>query len=856
MTLLRTSILAVSLSLLPSTLLVGSAEAAPHEDDPKVLDRRPAIPGSGFRRGDAGGLASLDQRALAGGAGGAFVGQGLRLESWLTLADLGSEGATGNDCWGYASPSGREYALIGTSTLTAVVEVTDPANAQLIGTIAGPNSLWRDIKVYQDRAYAVSEGGSGIQVINLSNVDAGQVTLETTITGQGSDATHNVAIDEDSGFLYRTGGSGNGLRIYSLANPGSPQFVGSWSSRYVHDAQVVTYSSGPFAGRQVAFCCAGFNNGSVDTGLTILDVTNKSNIQVLSQLAYPQRRYSHQGWLSADRTRFYLGDELDEGAGLDLTTTRVFDVSDPANAFLIGRFDNGVSAISHNMYERDGYLFQANYTSGVRVLDIGANPDDPEEVAFFDTAPDLKSLTFNGLWSVYPNLPSGTVIGSDLERGLFVFSFDPLRVTAQAAGLDAIDAAGEMVTATIEEMSAGTLDASSIELVFDAGFGPVRTPMTPNGTVSQYEASFPALPCGAEVTWYVTAKTLSGVETTFPAGAPAIPYSSLVGEAVAVVRDDDMQSPAGWVGGAPGDTALRGQWELAVPIGTDAEPIGDFSEDGNRCWFTGQGAVQNNSDADVDFGFTTLTTPVFDLSSLSFPRVEYYRWYSNQLGPNLADDVFVVDISNDGGATWTNLETIGPFGSGTEPGWQRVSFLVAETLPPTDAVQLRFIATDVGRTNIVEAAIDEFRILDAACDEPVGTAYCTATPNSSGAPGAVVGSGSDFLSLNDLELTATSLPPSQTGFFIVSREQSFVAGIGGGDGNLCIGANIGRYLGQVANSGAAGEIRLVVDATAIPQPTATVGTLPGDTWNFQCWHRDANPGPTSNLTNGYSVTFR
>jgi hypothetical protein len=71
-----------------------------------------------------------------------------------------------------------------------------------------------------------------------------------------------------------------------------------------------------------------------------------------------------------------------------------------------------------------------------------------------------------------------------------------------------------------------------------------------------------------------------------------------------------------------------------------------------------------------------------------------------------------------------------------------------------------------------------------------------------------------------------------------------------------VGANTGRYLGQVGNSGATGEIRLIVDATAIPQPMSTVGTLPGDTWNFQCWHRDTNPTPTSNFTRGYSVTFR
>ncbi|MEL6907025.1 MAG: choice-of-anchor B family protein, partial [Planctomycetota bacterium] len=382
-----------------SLALLGASPALAHEDDPKILDRAPAHPGPGFRAGlarGAGGAGSATNAATLG-----FPAQGMEVEAWLTLEDLtGFEGSGGNDCWGYVSPSGREYALVGVTTQSVVVEITDPANPTVVARMDGPGSLWRDIKVYQDHFYAVSEGGSGIQVFDLSQVDSGVVTLVNTITGQGTDETHNVAIDEDSGFLYRCGGDRNGLRIYSLANPSQPVYVGGWFPRYVHDAQVVTYTSGPYAGKQVAFCCAGLNNGAGDTGLSILDVTNKSNIQVMSQLGYPGREYSHQGWLSEDRTRFYLGDELDERAGA-LQTTRVFDVTDLNNAVFTGEFTTPIRCISHNMYERDGLLFQANYTSGVRVFDVAADPDQPEEIAFFDTAPDRTDATFNGCWNVY-----------------------------------------------------------------------------------------------------------------------------------------------------------------------------------------------------------------------------------------------------------------------------------------------------------------------------------------------------------------------------------------------------------------------------------------------------------------------
>ena len=842
---------ALGLAASPS---MAASSVLPHEDDPKVLDRRPAVPGSGYRRieelsGNGATSRAATELALE------FSAQGFRLESWLTLEDMGVVGS-GNDCWGYVSPSGREYALMGTSACTVVVEITDPTNATVIASIDGPASLWRDIKTYQDRAYVVSEGGQGIQVINLSNVDAGIVTLENTVTGQGSDATHNVVIDEVSGFLYRTGGSGNGLRIYSLANPGSPQFRGQYTSRYVHDAQVVTYTSGPYAGREIAFCCAGFNNGSGDTGLTILDVTNKNNIFTLDQVAYPNRAYSHQGWLSADRTRFYLGDELDQGNGVTITRTRVFDVSVLGSAAFIGSFDNDVNAISHNMYERDGYLFQANYTSGVRVFDIDANPDSPEEVAFFDTAPDLNSQSFNGLWSVYPYFPSGTVIGSDLERGLFVMSFQPLGLDVPTAQLESLDASGEALTVDITEFGAGTFDATSVKLVIDSGSGPVELPMTATANPGEFSGAFPALPCGAPVSWYVSARTTSGVEATFPRGAPVEPALSHVGESATIMFSDNMQMDMGWTGGQPGDTAVRGQWVRDIPKGTRAEPTGGFPLSGRFCWFTAQGTIDNNTEADVDAGFTTLLSPTIDMSQMTLPTVEYRRWFSNNIGANAPNDKFVVEISNDGGATWVMFEEVGPLGPGTSRGWFRVSLLVPEIIAPTSQMQLRFIASDTSPANIVEAAIDEFRVVDSMCDGAVGEPYCMAAPNSTGGAGVIEGDGTAFLALNNLELVAKNLPTSQTGFFVVSSTQAFVTNVGGGQGNLCVGASTGRYLGQVGNSGTAGEIRLVVDASAIPQPTTNQAALPGDTWNFQCWHRDQNPSQTSNFTSGYSVTFR
>jgi len=406
-----------------------------HPDDPKVRDRQERVEGPGWRaaehrpseRRNAVPEESEPMSGFGGepGEGGPmFESLNVTLESWLTLSELGNA-SSGNDCWGYVSPSGREYALMGLSNGTAFVEITDPGDPNIVGIISGSVSLWRDIKVYSHYAYIVSEAnGSGIQVVDMSQIDAGTVTLVNTVTGQGTDRTHNVAIDETSGFLYRCGGGNNGLRIYDLAaNPVNPPYVGAWSTRYVHDAQIVTYESGPFAGRQIGYLCAGFNGGWVETGLTVLDLTDKNNIIEIGHYFYDDTAYSHQVWLSEDRKYAYLNDELDSDYGIP-SRMHVFHVEDIENIEYRGWFTNGNPAVTHNIYIRGNLIFAANYRSGLRVFDRSGDPENPVEVAYFNTYPDDDEPSFNGLWSSYPFFPSGTVIGSDLNRGLFVWTLD------------------------------------------------------------------------------------------------------------------------------------------------------------------------------------------------------------------------------------------------------------------------------------------------------------------------------------------------------------------------------------------------------------------------------------------------
>ncbi len=186
-----------------ASLLALATAASPHEDDPKVLDTRPAFAGPGWRPGAPLRATFRGEEHYTSGGGGPvvdFPAQGVTLLSWVTLPEMGTGAASG--CWGYVSPSGREYALIGLGDGTGFVEITDPTYPQLIGKIDGPGSIWRDVKVYQHYAYVVTEGADGgIQVVDLAQIDQGVVTLVNHVLSGGSPSTHTVALDPVSGYL-------------------------------------------------------------------------------------------------------------------------------------------------------------------------------------------------------------------------------------------------------------------------------------------------------------------------------------------------------------------------------------------------------------------------------------------------------------------------------------------------------------------------------------------------------------------------------------------------------------------------------------------------------------------------------
>ena len=378
-----------------------------------------------------------------GNAGG-YSCASVDLMAQLPITSMGGSGNTeANDIWGWTDPaSGREFALVGLSTGTAFVEVTDPTQPVYLGSLPTHTnaSLWRDIKVYANHAYIVSEAsGHGMQVFDLTALLAvanPPVSFSATTHYGAFGNAHNIVVNEDTGTAYAVGSNScaGGLHMVSLAQPASPEELGCFSSDgYTHDAQCVIYS-GPdedYQGREICV------NSNEDT-ITIVDVTDKGSPVQIARQGYPDAAYVHQGWFTADQAFFLQGDELDEGR--TNTRTLIWDLTDLDDPFLAEEYFGPTRAIDHNLYIVGDFAFETNYTAGLRILDI-SDVLNPVEVAYFDTYPASNGATFNGAWSNYPFFESGNVIVSNIEDGLFILKPDPgslpVELTVFEAVLDA-----------------------------------------------------------------------------------------------------------------------------------------------------------------------------------------------------------------------------------------------------------------------------------------------------------------------------------------------------------------------------------------------------------------------------------
>jgi choice-of-anchor B domain-containing protein len=343
-------------------------------------------------------------------------------------------GSTMNDCWGWTDPlDSSEYALVGCRTGTAFLDITDPVNPVFLGNLPSHTfaSTWRDIKVYADHAFIVSEAsGHGMQVFDLKRLrnvpNPPETFTEDAHYGSFGNA-HNIAINEASGKAYVVGSNSSGapvtnggLLILDISAPLAPTLIGTYTnSGYIHDTHCVLYH-GPDPDHQGLEICINSHSGTPDRK-TIVDVTDPSDVNLISEITWPGARIGHQGWLTEDHQFFLLGDEGDENFAGHNTRTYVFDVTDLDNPVLVGWHDGLNASIDHNLYTHKGLVWEANYTSGLQVLDpVDLNTDSLRQVAFFDSYPANDNVGFSGAWSNYPYFPSGNIIISDYSNGFFI----------------------------------------------------------------------------------------------------------------------------------------------------------------------------------------------------------------------------------------------------------------------------------------------------------------------------------------------------------------------------------------------------------------------------------------------------
>lgn len=393
---------------------------------------------------DAMAQAQVEVPCVAGQAG-EFSCNKLDLLAHVPLATLGNSNSRGNDIWGHFDLNdNREYALVGLTNGVSVVEVTDPLNPRVVNFIPGQNTVWRDLKTYQyydetrrrwmSYAYVTADAASaGTLILDLNQLpnNVVQVASEKTDTSAHNiyisnvDYSTGVALTNRTPYMHVAGSDkqGGAFNSYSLANPTSPQpvYKNLANSRnfYSHDVSSLWITD---ARREQ---CVDKNNDCDlmldynEDEILLWDKTDSAKPFNLARSTYQYASYVHSGWWTEDKQFISVHDELDEQRYSLNTRVRFFAINNLRAPELAGEYIGPTPAIDHNGYTRGNRYYISNYERGLVVLDI-SDPRNPVEAGFFDTYPIANSASFNGAWGTYPYLPSGNIVVSDINSGLYI----------------------------------------------------------------------------------------------------------------------------------------------------------------------------------------------------------------------------------------------------------------------------------------------------------------------------------------------------------------------------------------------------------------------------------------------------
>ena len=363
------------------------------------------------------------------GMAGPYPCLGVDMLSRISLADLGAR--SGNAIWGgVESAHHREIAVVGLDNGTAFVDLSIPACPVVVGQLPSTSSrsVSRDVKALGDYALVVAEiQNHGLQIFDMRTLGTTESTtpLKATVLYRGTDAApisnaHNVVVNEATNMVYLVGSRSckGGLHMVDLKDPMSPKFLGCGTdSVYVHDALCLVYA-GPdkdYSGKEL---CITFNG---EDGISVIDLSDKAAPKKISDFTYDGATYTHQGWFTEDQRYMLVDDEIDETRTGNPTRTYLFDLLDLDKPVAMKPYDAQTKSVDHNLYILGQYAYQANYTAGMRILDVQEVASSKlREVAFFDTLPSVDSADMRGAWTAFPYFKSGIVIMQTTESGMFI----------------------------------------------------------------------------------------------------------------------------------------------------------------------------------------------------------------------------------------------------------------------------------------------------------------------------------------------------------------------------------------------------------------------------------------------------
>ncbi len=662
-----------------------------------------------------------------------------------------------SDIWGHVDATGKEYALVGTEYGTSIVDISVPSSPIEVFFSPGDTTIWRDLKVWNDHVYITNDNGGGsLKIIDMSNLP-GSITPADVYVHTGTTypftIAHDIYIDEN-GFAYVMGadnGVGGAIILDLNPNPKVPVEMGRYDEYYLHDGMV----------RGDTLWGGAINDGF----FVVIDVTDKTNPITMATQNTPST-FTHNCWISDDGHTLFTTDEKSNAF------IGAYDVSNLSNIRELDRIQSspGDLVIPHNTFVLGDYIITSYYRDGVTIHDV-TDPTNMVEVGNYDTSPAFMGDGFNGCWGVYPYLPSGLIIASDIENGLYVLgptytraSYLDGNVTDSLSSF-AIDGVQINIVSTttvtntniIGNYQAGLAIAGTYSVTYSK-FGYESKTITgvslTSGNTTTVNVELKPLPsftlqaqvletgtsipvANAKVTienasFSTTVQTdASGnitianfIEDIYGVYIAKWGYNQLclTNQTVMISNNpytyeldkgyyDDFRFDLGWT--VSGNVSA-GDWEKGVPNGTTLGPV--FSNPGNdsqtdcndEAYITGN-AGGNPGDDDVDNGITVLTSPTFDLSSYTDPYLNFDRWFFNAGGGSFPNDSLVIELSN--GINSAIVDAA----DASDPdmaSWSSKQIEISSFITPTSTMQLTVRTMDDNPGHLVEAGFDKFRITE------------------------------------------------------------------------------------------------------------------------------------------------